>query len=105
MKNLNKVLITLALTIPTISFAALSGFQGLLTDFHGLLDTVLKIVFGLAMIFFFWGIAQFILNDAGNDKTREDGKKKILWGIVAIFVMVTIYGILKFISTLTGITP
>ncbi len=103
MKNYKKYIIGLLALSPSVSFAALGGFRNLLTDFGGLLDTLVKIVFGLAMIFFFWGTAQFILNDAGNEKTREEGKKKMLWGVIALFVMFSIWGILKGIGSLTGI--
>lgn len=67
-------------------------------------NTVIGVIFGFAMVFFFWGAAQFILKDAGSDKTRDEGKKKLLWGIIALFVMFSIYGILRMIGNLTGIS-
>lgn len=86
-----------------ISFAALGGLKGFLQDFAGLINSGVRVVFALAFLFFFWGAAQFILNDAGNDKTRADGKKKMLWGIIALFVMFSIYGILRMIGTLVDL--
>jgi len=88
---------------PAVSFAALNGVKDLLTQFQGILKLVVPIIFGLAMIYFFWGIAQFILHDAGDSKTRDEGKKKILWGIIAIFVMFSIWGILNWVGGLIGI--
>ncbi len=98
------IIYTLAILFPTISFAALSGFKCLLSEIIGMMNSFISLVFALAMLFFFWGGAQFILKDAGNDKTREDGKKKMLWGIIALFVMFSIYGILKMVQNLTGIS-
>jgi len=88
---------------PLISFAALDGVRGFLTSAKSLINLLLGVVFGLAVLFFFWGIAQFILNDSGNEKTRAEGKTKIVWGIIALFIMVSIYGILAMIGGLLGV--
>lgn len=88
---------------PAVSFAALDGIRGLLIAFGGILNQLIRITFGLALVFFFWGLAQFILRESGEPKAREEGKKKMLWGIIAIFVMVSIYGILNLISGTLGI--
>jgi hypothetical protein len=105
MKKISKKYALLAFTLltPSISFAALDGVKGLLKAFSELLNPVITIIFGIALIYFFWGVTQFILNDAGNEKTREDGKKKMIWGVVALFVFVSIYGILRFVGELVDI--
>lgn len=104
----NKILKFLSasiLLLPTVAFAALSNLKNLLIDFKGLTNDIIKAVFALATVYFFWGITQFILNDAGNDKTRDEGKRKILWGIIALFIMFSIWGILRFIGDATGLIP
>lgn len=103
MKGYKKLLLALSMTVPAVSFAALNGLKGLLGDFQDLLTVAGQAVFALALLFFFWGTAQFILNDAANDKTREDGKKKMLWGIIALFIMFSVYGILRMIGVLVDI--
>ncbi|MES2213484.1 MAG: hypothetical protein V4473_01425 [Patescibacteria group bacterium] len=110
MKNVtmkkNTILFTLLLVlvcIPLVSFAApLDGLKGLLIEFKGMLNTIIELIFGLALVYFFWGMAQFILN-AGVEKAREEGKNKMIWGIIALFVMFSIYGILNWISNVSGI--
>jgi hypothetical protein len=59
-------------------------------------------VFGLAFLYFFWGMGQFVLK-AGDEKARTEGKQKMVWSVVALFVMVSIYGIILFIRTTFGI--
>ena len=92
----------LSLLVPNISFAALQGLKSLIVEFQGLLKLVYPIVVALAFIFFFWGVARFILN-AGDDKKRADGQKKMMWGIIALFVVLSIMGILYFIGGAIGI--
>jgi TM2 domain-containing membrane protein YozV len=97
----NKLLYTLlsfSLFTPLISFAALGGIKDLFTSLKDIINLAFPVVAGLAVIFFFWGVGQFVLKDAGNDKTRDEGKQKMLWGVIALFVMFAIFGILRWIS-------
>ncbi|MFZ2621293.1 MAG: hypothetical protein WAX37_02180 [Minisyncoccia bacterium] len=107
--NRNKLIFIISLltyALPFVAFAALNGVNGLLITFGSLISgSIIPILFGLSLVYFFWGISQFILNDAGNDKTRDEGKKKIIWGVVALFVFISIYGIIKLIGDVTGIKP
>ena len=94
-------LMILVFLVPQVSFAAFDKIKGLLKDFKSLLDLIIPITFALALIFFFWGLAQFIRSV--SDKTIEEGKNRMKWGIVALFVMVSIWGIIKYIGDSVGI--
>ncbi|OHA93672.1 MAG: hypothetical protein A3H52_01755 [Candidatus Zambryskibacteria bacterium RIFCSPLOWO2_02_FULL_39_26] len=103
MKNMiKKISIISSILLPATSLAALDGLRSFLTTFGGLLNQAITIVFGLAVVYFFWGIGQFVLH-AGDQKMRDEGKKKILWGVIALFVMVSIWGIVKFIGDTLGV--
>lgn len=102
----NKLLYSaLAVTtlFPAVSFAALTGLKSLLVDFGGIISSSISILFALAIVYFFWGVGQFILKDAANEKTRAEGQKKMLWGIIAIFVMASLFGILVAFGNLIGV--
>lgn len=99
--NLLYVFLLVVLLTPQVSFAAFDKIKGLLRDFKALLDLIVPIVFGLAIIFFFWGLAQFIRSV--SDKTITEGKNKMVWGIIALFVMISISGIIKYIGDSVGI--
>ena len=102
-KNIYLIVLVFSVITPIISFAApLDGLKGLITAFGGILNLLIPVVFGLALLFFFWGMAQFILH-SDEEKVREDGKSRMLWGIVALFVIVSIYGIINFIGGTLGI--
>ncbi len=103
-KNIEISLVFLSALLPIVTEAAFSGVLGLLADIKLIIVQLIPVMFGIALIFFFWGMVQFI-SQAGNDKTREEGKKKMLWGVIALFVMLSIYGILYFIGDLIGIAP
>jgi mannose/fructose/N-acetylgalactosamine-specific phosphotransferase system component IIC len=55
----------------------------------------------LAVVAFFYGIAKFIFN-ADDEKKRAEGKSILTWSIAAMFVLVTIYGIIAFMQETVG---
>ena len=103
-KYTKNILFALTFSFPIFAFAALDGVRGLIDAFRGLLRPIIPILLGLSLVYFFWGIGQFILH-AGDQKAREEGKQKILWGVIALFVFISIYGIILFIANTLGITP
>ncbi|MEQ1561229.1 MAG: hypothetical protein ABL899_00735 [Nitrospira sp.] len=102
-KEIKYGLIATVSLLPTISFAALDGLKKLLIDIRDLMDQTVPVLYGLCLIYFFWGLSQFILKDAGNEKTREDGKKKMIWGVIALFVFLAINGIIGVVGNIFGI--
>src|SRR3989338_1884639 len=69
-KTILYIITTLASFFPVVSFAALNGVKGLITDIGSIINSLIPVLFGLALIFFFWGLAQFILHS---------GEEKINW--------------------------
>ena len=78
------------------------------TEIKNLVNVIIPIFFGIAIIFFFWGLVQY-LRAGGDPKAQEQGKTHMLWGIIALFVMVSIYGLINWLSNLanlnTSFTP
>ena len=58
-------------------------------------NTLIPIVFTLALLFFFWGVAKYIW---GEGMGKEEGKKIMIWGVVALFVMASVWGLVAFIQ-------
>ncbi len=73
-----------------------STFGDVICLFTDLLLTIIPIVAGLALVFFFWGLAKSILH-ADNEDAREEGREVMKWGIVALFVLVSIWGIVLYL--------
>jgi hypothetical protein len=75
--------------------------------FIDLASTAIPIVAGIALMVFFYGIAKFIYAlQAGDEGGTSDGKEVMKWGIVALFVMVSIWGIVYYlVGDVFGTTP
>jgi hypothetical protein len=77
----------------------LTGFIGQVQD---IVNSLPPIIIGLAVVFFLWGIVQFVM--AGDDEgARAKGKSHMLWGIIAILVMVSLWGIIALLQTVFNI--
>ena len=63
------------------------------------LNPIIALMFGFAVIVFLWGVFRFISSEEGKD----DGKRNMLWGIIGFFIMVSAYAIVGFIRTTLGV--
>ena len=66
------------------------------------LKSFIPILLGLAVLVFFWGLVKFI-NHADDEKALEEGKQLMVWGMVAIFVMIAFWGIIGWIQSNLGL--
>lgn len=96
---MKKILGGIALfALPMVVLAQdLDGVTDFVQAIGNLIQTLLPIVVALALLFFFWGLAKFILA-AGNEVDKEKGRNMMIWGIVALFVMVAVWGLVEFIG-------
>ena len=64
--------------------------------------SIIPLIIILSVTVFLWGIVKFMMNTADVAK-RKEGKQFMIWGIVAIFVIVTYYGIVQLFQTTVGL--
>ena len=56
---------------------------------------LIPLAFVLSLLFFFWGVAKYIW-EAGQGK--DEGKKIMIWGVVALFVITSVWGLVAFLQ-------
>lgn len=81
---------------------------GTLADIIGLFIAIgLKLIPFLAVVAFLvfvLGVARFI-KSAGSEKELKDSKNLLIWGVIGLFVLVTIWGIISFLKSEFGFGP
>ncbi len=87
---------TLFLT-PFLALAAPSNFPELVGLFIFYINLIIPLIIALAVLGFFWGVAQYILASKDTSKI-QDARKMILWSLIAIFVMTSVWGILRVLA-------
>lgn len=84
--------------MPILAFAQFGKTRTLFEEIASIVgDILVPLVFGLAVLFFLWGIAKYIWS-AGSD-AKKDGKQIMVWGVIGLTVMVSVWGIVKFIQS------
>ncbi|MBU6370858.1 MAG: hypothetical protein KGH93_02485 [Patescibacteria group bacterium] len=63
---------------------------------------IIYLLFALALIYFFWGVFQFIKN-ADNETERENGKWHMIWGVIGMFIMISAKGLINIILATLGL--
>ena len=87
-------------TFPSLAFAAPHTFQELAGQITGILNATTAVLIVAGVAIYFWGISTNILK-FGED--REKFRNYFLWGIIVLFVMVSIWGIVYLVqNTLFG---
>lgn len=102
------VLVVAALALPFIAFAAAIGgnaVDNVTPVANSVLATVqvlVTVVFTLSIVAFGWGIVQFIF--AGGDPAGiAKAKAFLLWGVIGMAVMASIFGLIGFLRTYFGV--
>ena len=61
-----------------------------------IVNPLIGFLFVAAMFYFMWGLVDY-LRDSGNAESRTSGARHMLWGLVGIFIMASVVGILNVI--------
>ena len=91
---------TLAI-LPSFAFAQQAGgvirtIGDLSVQVLELINSVLvPLVFAIAFLVFIWGLFKFFIAKGAEDESRKQGKQLMVWGLVAFFVMVSVWGLVN----------
>jgi uncharacterized membrane protein YidH (DUF202 family) len=66
-----------------------------------ILNPLIALMFGLAVLYFIYGVLQYIWNP-DNEDARETGRRSMIWGIIGMFIMVSVFGIMRLIISSIG---
>lgn len=70
-------------------------FPQLIGLFIGIINPILVLLVAVAILVFFKGLVVF-MSKSGDSKSHADGRNLMVWGLIAIFVMVSVFGIIRF---------
>jgi fumarate reductase subunit D len=98
MEMIKKIIPLGLLFTPLLAFA-ISNLDELMGEegFLGIIDSFIKVLIGLAVVFFLYGVVKFITS-GGDEEKRKEGKNLIIYGIISIFVMVSIWGLVNILA-------
>mgnify|MGYP007099669111 CR=1 FL=1 len=113
-KNMSVVILGLLLiNIPVITFAqspfrnnplimqpngsgAPKNFAGVVQMFLEILDQVVLLIIGLALVAFLWGVIKYMRG--GDVEKVKEAREFIVWGIIGLFVMISVWGLVAVLT-------
>jgi membrane protein DedA with SNARE-associated domain len=78
------------------------SFAELISRIINILDRyVTSTIIALALLVFLWGLIGYLAN-SGNEEKRKDSINYIIAGLIGLFVMVAIWGIVELVTRTLG---
>jgi uncharacterized membrane protein YidH (DUF202 family) len=84
-------------------FSTLTPFGGTLNIIGGFVSSLIPLLLSIAVLLFFWGLVKYIAQ-AADESAKEEGKRLMIWGMIAIFVMVSFWSIIGYVQGSLGIS-
>jgi hypothetical protein len=96
-------LFSLAFLSPRVVWgAAPKDLFDLIGIFFNLIAILIPLIFTLALVLFLWGAALYIYK-SNDSSARAEGSKFMLYGIIALFVMVGVWGLVAILGGTFGV--
>lgn len=66
---------------------------------------VVPVIFALAFAVFVWGVVKHFFIHGGEENSREEGRTFILWGLVGLLVLFSVWGLVNILLSTLGLKP
>ena len=92
------------LLLPKIVFAdsPLSVKQLMFRISYYLINPLIIVGFVAALLYFIWGVIEFLRNRDVNAASGQEGRDHMLWGIAGLVIMVSAFAIMKVLEQAVG---
>jgi len=71
----------------------------------GIVNPLIVLVIALALLYFLWGVTKYILH-SGDAEKRTEGYQMMIYGIIALFVLVSVWALVEVLANtfLSGVS-
>lgn len=107
MKN---IIISSCILVPFFSFGnvfaqtanpALASTVNIFVSIGQIVSTISSFAIAVVFLYFFWTVIEFLRAEPGK---KDEARKSLLYGILAIFIVVSIWAIVGFLQGLFGLS-
>lgn len=67
-----------------------------------IINPAIVFFFALALVMFLIGMLQFLVYRQSNNEKSQEGRQHMLWGIIGMFIMIAVFGIMRLIINTLG---
>ncbi len=93
MKKFAVIALSFALPLAASAQSSVRSVWDIFGFIKRILDTALPLIIAAAVVYFIYGIAMYVLS--GSEEAKGAAKDKIVYGIIALFVMVSVWGLVN----------
>jgi hypothetical protein len=68
-----------------------------------IVNPVIYFMIGLAFVYFLWGVVEYLIH-ADEPEARATGTQHMIWGVIGLAIMFSVFGIIGIIIKTFGIT-
>jgi uncharacterized membrane-anchored protein len=90
---MKKVLVGVVVGLAPL-MALAQTLQGVIGVVRSILDLIVPVIIGIAVIYFLWNVAKYVLSADG----KEEARTGMIWGIIGIVVMVSVWGLVALVQ-------
>lgn len=91
-------------TLTLVAFPAVASAQTLITMLQKvseLIQNTVPVLIGLAVLVFIFGILKYVV--ARDPESQKEARGVILWGIIILFVMTSVWGLVNLLGDTLGL--
>ncbi len=85
--------------VPTNTITNITSF---LCRLQGIVNTIIPFLITLGVLYFIWGVVQYVIGD--EEKAKEQGRDKMVFGIIGLVVIMSMWGLVYLVSNSFGLT-
>ena len=82
---------------------AQTEWQNFFAAIIAIVNFAIPVIFALGLIVFLWGLLKF-LTAAGSEEAAAGGKRLMIWGVIILFVMTAVWGLVGIVAQFTGVS-
>ncbi|MES2216024.1 MAG: hypothetical protein V4481_01875 [Patescibacteria group bacterium] len=96
---MKKIIAALAVSLPILASAqAITDVNTLTYKLTNLGNTFIQILIAFAVIYIIYNVVRFLIVGADNEEKRASARSAILWGVVGLFVILSIWGLVRILT-------
>lgn len=89
-------------SLPVVALAQdLTPLQNTISQIGDLVNAIIPILVALASLYFIYGVVKYVVAKGPEDKERA--RDTIIYGIIGLFAVVAVWGIIALLANLLGV--
>jgi hypothetical protein len=78
------------------------GLGQIICKIHELLNSIIPVLLALGVVYFIWGVVNYVIAD--DEEAKSKGKERILYGIIGLAIIVSVWGLVQILVTTFGLS-